>query len=101
MLAGFIRAARCAAPRRARGRAATGRDAMLDAHPERPPVNWWILGGGLAFAVVSLGVGLGEASAGQEIIFAAPSRSSLFLMRRLVARARAGGARTRWSAPRS
>src|SRR5436309_1113282 len=31
---------------------------MLNPHPERPPVNWWIIGGGLAFAVVSLGVGM-------------------------------------------
>ena len=48
-------AARCAWLRRANRRAA-----MLDPHPERPPVNWWILGGGLAFAVVSLTVGFGQ-----------------------------------------
>jgi len=39
-------------------------------------VNWWILGGGLAFAIVSLSVGLGKVPAGQEIIFGASMRSS-------------------------
>ena len=36
----------------ARGFAAEQTEAMLDQHPARPPVNWWILGGGLAFVVV-------------------------------------------------
>ena len=58
--------------------------AMLDSHPGRPPVNWWILGGGLAFAVVSLSVGLGKVPAGQEIIFGASMAIIVFLMWRLV-----------------
>src|SRR5262249_54354795 len=33
---------------------------MVNPHGERPPINWWILGGGLAFALVSLGVGVGQ-----------------------------------------
>ena len=51
---------------------------------ERPPVNWWILGGGLAFTVVSLSVGLGKVPYGQEIIFSASMAIVLFLMVRLV-----------------
>jgi hypothetical protein len=47
-------------------------------------VNWWILGGGLAFAVVSLSVGLGKVPAAQEIVFAASMAIVLFLMWRLV-----------------
>jgi hypothetical protein len=57
---------------------------MLDAHPGRPPVNVWILGGGLVFALVSLGVGLGELAGGQEIVFASSLAIVLFLLWRLV-----------------
>lgn len=56
---------------------------MLNPHPERPPVNWWIIGGGLAFAVVSLGVGIGDVTGGQEIVFGASMAIVLFLMRRI------------------
>ena len=56
---------------------------MLNPHGERPPINWWILGGGLAFAIVSLGVGVGQVTGGQEIIFAASMAIVLFLMWRL------------------
>lgn len=57
--------------------------AMLNPHGERPPVNWWILGGGLAFALVSLGVGLGDIPGGQEIVFVASLAIVLFLIWRL------------------
>jgi hypothetical protein len=83
LLAGFIRR-RDARRLSARGFDATRIDAMLDSHPGRPPVNWWILGGGLAFAVVSLSVGLGKVPAGQEIIFGASMAIIVFLMWRLV-----------------
>ena len=56
---------------------------MLNPHPERPPVNWWIIGGGLAFAVVSLGVGIGDVTGGQEIVFGASMAIVLFLMWRI------------------
>ena len=68
--------------------------AMLDVHPEPPPVNWWILGGGLAFAVVSIGVGFGNLPFGQEIIFAGSMAIVLFLMRRLVAELEPAARRT-------
>ena len=51
---------------------------------ERPPVNWWVLGGGLAFALVSLAVGLGGLRYGQELVFGASATVILVLMWRLV-----------------
>src|SRR5262245_33397457 len=56
---------------------------MLNPHGERPPINWWILGGGLAFAVVSLGVGLGDVAGGQEIVFGLSMAIVVFLIWRL------------------
>lgn len=41
----------------------------LDPVP-RKPVNWWVLGGGLTFAVFSAGMGLGSVPFGQEIVVA-------------------------------
>jgi len=58
--------------------------AMLDSHPGRPPVNWWIFGGGLAFAVVSLSVGLGNVAGAQEIVFGVSMTIVLVLMWKLV-----------------
>ena len=68
---------------RARGFAKSDVRRMLDPHGERPPVNWWILGGGLAFAVVSLGVGVGHVAGGQEIVFGVSMAIVLFLIWRL------------------
>jgi hypothetical protein len=56
---------------------------MLNPHVERPPVNWWIIGGGLAFTLVSLGVGIGDVAGGQEIVFGASMAIVLFLMWRI------------------
>jgi hypothetical protein len=75
--------------RQARALARQGHDAarieaMLGTHFERPPVNWWILGGGLLFAAVSLSVGLGQVPGAQEIVFATSLAIVLFLMGRLV-----------------
>jgi len=58
-------------------------EAILDRHVEPPPVNWWILGGGLAFVVVSLSVGLDQLPAGQEIVFGASLAIVIFMMWRL------------------
>ncbi|MCD6681270.1 MAG: hypothetical protein LT102_11550 [Burkholderiaceae bacterium] len=55
----------------------------LDVHIERPPVNWWVLGGGLAFAVLSLGVGLGDVPAAEEIVFVVSMTIVVTLMVRL------------------
>lgn len=55
---------------------------------ERAPVektepNWWVLGGSLAFAGVSLAVGLGKVPYAQELIFTASFAIILFLLWRL------------------
>ena len=45
--------------------------------------NWWILGGGLLFTVVSLSVGLGRVSGAEEIVFALSMAIVLFLIWRI------------------
>ena len=67
----------------AEGRTRAQCEAILDRHIDPPPVNWWILGGGLAFAVVSLSVGLGQIPAAQEIVFCASMAIVIFMMWRL------------------
>ncbi|MGD2140136.1 MAG: hypothetical protein PVH25_07070 [Burkholderiales bacterium] len=56
---------------------------LIDVHAEATPVNWWILGGGLAFAALSIGVGLGNMRGAQEIVFAISMAIVIFLMSRL------------------
>jgi hypothetical protein len=58
-------------------------DKLLGMHSEAPAVNWWILGGGLAFTVMSLGVGVSGVSGGEEIVFAISMVIIVFLMWRL------------------
>ena len=67
----------------AEGRTRAESEAILDRHIDPPPVNWWILGGGLAFTVVSLSVGLGQIPAAQEIVFCASMAIVIFMMWRL------------------
>ncbi|HEX6298244.1 MAG TPA: hypothetical protein VFZ74_16885 [Burkholderiales bacterium] len=45
--------------------------------------NWWILGGSLAFVVITLSVGLAQLPAAQEIIFAGSFAVIVFLLWRL------------------
>ena len=59
-------------------------EALTRAQTERPHANAWILGGGLAFVVVSLTVGLADVPLGQELLFALSLAIVLFLMRRLM-----------------
>ncbi len=59
-------------------------DAQVFHHSQRPPVNWWILGGGLLFAVFSIAVGSSGSRFSQEIVFAGSLAIVLFLMLRLV-----------------
>jgi hypothetical protein len=56
---------------------------MLNPHGERPPINWWILAGGLAFAAISIGVGLGDVEFGQELVFALSMAVLIFLIWRI------------------
>jgi len=58
--------------------------AMVQVQVERPAVNWWILGGSLAFAAFTLTLGLGNFPYNQEIIFLGSLAIILFLMSRLV-----------------
>lgn len=58
-------------------------DRLLGMHSEAPAINWWILGGGLVFTVMSLGVGVSGVSGGEEIVFAISMAIIVFLMWRL------------------
>ncbi|MFN9390311.1 MAG: hypothetical protein ACK6DF_12375 [Betaproteobacteria bacterium] len=69
---------------RDRGLSAVEVDRELHGHLERPPVNWWILGGGLAFAALSIAIGSSNVRFREEIIFAVSMGIVLFLMLRLV-----------------
>ena len=69
---------------RAQGLSAEEISRRIDVQAEKPPVNWWVLGGGLAFASVSIIVGLSDIEYGQELIFAASMSIVLFLMWRLM-----------------
>ena len=51
--------------------------------PSATRPNWWILGGSLVFVAITLTVGLGGVSYGQEIIFAGSMAVIVFLMVRL------------------
>lgn len=62
----------------------------LAIHNDRPPVNWWILGGGIAFAATSIAVGLANFKFGQEIIFAISMAVILFMLWRLLREMDAG-----------
>jgi hypothetical protein len=59
-------------------------EALTAVQTERPRPNWWILGGGLAFGLVSLSVGLNGLAFGQEIIFVLSMFIVLVLMSRLM-----------------
>jgi len=56
---------------------------LLAVHTDPPPVNWWILGGGLIFTLTSLAVGLSRIPGAEEIIFLISMAIVLFLMWRL------------------
>jgi hypothetical protein len=56
---------------------------LLGIHSEPPPINWWILGGGLVFTIMSLGVGLSRVPGGEEIVFVISMAIVIFLMWRL------------------
>jgi hypothetical protein len=65
---------------KAQGHSQRESEAMMGVISDPPPVNWWILGGGLAFTVVSLSVGLSRIPGGEEIIFVISMSIVLFLM---------------------
>jgi BT1 family len=65
------------------GRTRKESEAAIEAHAERPPINWWILGGGLLFTVVSLSVGLSRVTGAEEIVFALSMAIVIFLIWRI------------------
>ncbi len=68
-------------------------DRMLDRQSAPPPVNWWILGGGLAFAVGQRRRRPGEVpGCGRRSCSPSRWRSSLFMMVSWCASSIAGGA---------
>ena len=50
---------------------------------QRPEVNWWILGGGVAFVAFSISLGLSDVAWNEEIIFGGSMAIVLFLIWRL------------------
>ena len=56
---------------------------MLSVQDAPPAANWWILGGGIAFVVFTLAVGLGDLPYNQEIIFVGSFGIVSFLVWRL------------------
>lgn len=58
--------------------------ARLQVHVQRPPVNGWLLGGGLAFALISVSVGLSDLRWKEELILGASMAIVVALMWRLV-----------------
>jgi MFS family permease len=57
--------------------------AMLNPQDERPRPNWWILGGGLAFVVFTVTMGLSDLPYNEEIIFTGSMAIVIFLIVRL------------------
>jgi hypothetical protein len=69
---------------RAQGVAEADIDARIEVQSETPRVNWWILGGGLVFAMSSIAIGLQDWKYGQELIFALSLTIVLIMLWRLV-----------------
>src|SRR5436305_2650069 len=65
------------------GKSAAEAEALLSTRDERPEPNWWILGGGLAFVIFTIGVGLSPLKYAQEIIFVGSFAIVCFLMAKL------------------
>ena len=63
------------------------RTGRMDADRQTAPVrvNWWILGGSLAFVIFSVGTGVSQIPYSQEIVFAGSMAIVIFLMRNLMA----------------
>jgi hypothetical protein len=83
VLHGLLRMRQAARLRR-QGRSTQEIARLLDVQgEEKTRPNWWILGGSVAFVVITLSVGLGGLPAAQELIFAGSLAIILFLLWRL------------------
>lgn len=69
---------------RARGLAATAIAQILRPGEQSTTPDWWILGGGLAYVLVTLAIGLSGVPGDEEIIFLGSMGVVLFLIRRLL-----------------
>ncbi len=69
---------------RASGMAAGEAAELAFGRAEKTEPNWWILGGGLAFVVFTITIGLSDIPFNKEIIFLGSMAIVLFLMSRLV-----------------
>lgn len=69
---------------RAHGLSEADAEKLLHPHVARPPVNWWILGGGFGFAAFSLLVGLGDFPLREEIVFVTSMAIIVFMIVKLV-----------------
>jgi hypothetical protein len=83
LLAGYLRRKETARLR-AQGVSEAEIAKRIDVQSETPNVNWWILGGGLLFAVASIAIGLQNWKYGQEIIFALSMTIVLVMLWRLL-----------------
>ena len=83
LLAGFLRR-RQARQLLDQGYSPAEVDRLIAVRAEEPPaINWWILGGGLAFLIFSLIMGLAAIPFNEEIVFLGSISIVLFLMLRL------------------
>ncbi|MFT5511461.1 MAG: hypothetical protein ACI89J_004562 [Hyphomicrobiaceae bacterium] len=69
---------------RAQGLTEAEVERLLDAREEATKPNYWYFGGGIAFAAMTLVIGLTSPPFAQEIVFAGSMAIVLFLMTRLV-----------------
>jgi hypothetical protein len=67
----------------AQGKSRREAELLVSQPEERPAPNWWILGGGLAFVVFTVSVGLSPLPYAQEIIFIGSFAIVAFLMAKL------------------
>ena len=51
---------------------------------QRPDINWWILGGGIGFSMISISIGLADFVLGQELIFVLSMVIVIFLISRII-----------------
>ncbi|MBT8149369.1 MAG: hypothetical protein HKO71_07260 [Pseudomonadales bacterium] len=59
-------------------------DTLLFGHSKKIQPNWWILGGGLIFAIFTISMGISGMPLAQEMIFVGSMAIVLFLMYRLL-----------------
>lgn len=57
---------------------------LLETHGECPSINWWILGGGCLFAILSITIGLSSIFGSQEIIFSVSLGIIVFMLMKLM-----------------